>query len=446
MKDVYIGNNSYYLNSDMKQTYNLMDSSRLKQNLISGYVRFEDDYYIPVIAGKAVMCNRYKGKYLFYDANKVQISSEYYVDTYTPVVVPSGAEYMQMSYNGLFTAYGDDILIYYSENDVSPRDDQRDFVPNKLVDGKIINSGIYDDTCPEADNSEFMNRVKYSAFRDIRKAENVIRIGCFNIFISRQFGHWHVIKKELKDHAVDICGFEEVRYGETVGTVERRLPEFLKSWQFPYGSYHDPQVQPSSNKALASHWEVLSTTEYVYPSNADGSFIKCVIKLPHYRDSRDGVNEGEIDLTLSMYVYHATSSKGVSVRLSEIADILNVIASDTSDFKLIVGDANAFEAGVVDGRTQEWDAWKAGGFTPIYETRNINTVNSKFSILPYDNIFMGANITCKYFNVVPSSDYLVNIRGSIVPVSDHDLLYADLVFDFQAVIDAKIEQAKSDET
>lgn len=441
---IYDGDGTAVSDHDFVESYNLMDSSQLQETPINGYLYFKSDYYIPVDAGRILLCNRYKARFQFYNTDKELVSEEGYTNMFTPVTIPANTAYIRMYYNASFTVYGDNVLIYYSTNQISPTDDRRQFVPHLVMNGGVVNSTIYESTVPPTDDSEFMNRIKYNVMREIRKAENVIRIGCFNIYITRQFMHWNVLKKELQDHALDICGFEEVRYGSEVGVVDRRLPELLKSWQFPYGSYHNPLVQPSSNKALSSHWEVLSTQETVYPSNADGSFIKCVIKLPYYMDSRDGVNDGPIDLTLSVYVYHATSSKGVAVRLTEIADILNVIQNDTSDFKVVVGDANAFEAGVVDGHTQEWDAWIAGGFTPVYNSRNVNTVNSPRDIDPFDNIFYGANITCKGFNVIPSSLYKVTYNESTFDISDHDLLYADLVFDFDTVINAKIAEAQGE--
>ena len=67
------------------------------------------------------------------------------------------------------------------------------------------------------------------------------------------------------------------------------------------------------------------------------------------------------------------------------------------------------------------------------------------SLLLQSNVMSKNDNAFKGFDIVPSSNYKVTIPGSdtIVSISDHDLLYADLVFDFDAVVEAKIEAANS---
>lgn len=431
-------------------TYNIVDNTRLKWDDES-IVYMEDGYYIPVDAGAAIISTHGINKLYTYDSDKVLTQNGFTKNAYTPYTVPSGCAYVRFEFKRGSSFYhevtenGELISVYVA--DERGVDDFRLPVPYKQIDGVDISTALFQTPYTPSDTSALMDYLRYQMVREINKRDGAFRIGNFNIYITRGYAHWETIRRELMDQSVDIVGFEEVKYGSS--SVERRLPDFLKSWQFPYGSNHTPQAGMfGGNRALVSHWNVLSTTDTVFPSNSDNSYLKCVIQLPHYRDYRDTVSTSPMEFTLSVYVYHGTSSKGETVRLEEINDILSDIATDTADFVVVVGDVNAFNKNP-DGTRPEWEAWKAGGFTPVIDNSNVNTVTgagAHSDICPFDNIFYGNNITCKGFNVVRSSDYLYeNSPSATDVVSDHDLIYADLAFDFQAVVDAKVAEAEAQE-
>lgn len=138
----------------------------------------------------------------------------------------------------------------------------------------------------------------------------------------------------------------------------------------------------------------------------------------------------------------------------EIDALLAVIANDTADFIVIVGDTNAFETGfdISTGAHHEWEMFRNAGFTPVLDGTD-NTVtadlqdryfckadNDKvYCIASYDQIFIGSNITAENFGIIDSNLYPVESLGS-VPVSDHCMVYADLKFDFDAVMQAKLRE------
>lgn len=460
MLDIINGNgDSYAINDNIVNTYNLFDDTLL-DHIISGYVYLKNGIYFSCVSGTILLCNRWKHTFQFYDSEYKLISTVANTIYYKPTLVPENAMWFRMYFDAANTAIGSNVLVYASENDISPTDDRREYVPNRLMSGNTVDSSIYDTTYPESPNSEFMNRVKYEIIREERKAQNKFRIGTFNTFISRQAERWSDIRRMTKDLLIDICAFQEVHYGSG-SVVERRLPEYLKSWLYPYGSYHTPINEGettnavSNNKAIASHWEVLSTYYHVFRCHPGQQFIKCVILLPEYKFYPFAARR----CTLSLYSYHgcSTNYNGTSasdIRIQEIEEMMETISQDTSDFIVICGDTNSFESTTdkTTGKHAEWEKWKSYGFKPVTDG-SCPTIGFEYGVSngfynadgewisggSYDQIFVGDNIKADYWSVVPPRHYA---NSGDVPISDHNLLYADLIFDFDKIVKERISKIK----
>ena len=80
-----------------------------------------------------------------------------------------------------------------------------------------------------------------------------------------------------------------------------------------------------------------------------------------------------------------------------------------------------------------WAQFEAAGLTPIHNGESSTCTDEELSI---DNMFISSHITCLYYNVINSRQWMYG-TSSQVPVSDHDFVYADLQFDFETVIAAK---------
>lgn len=327
-----------------------------------------------------------------------------------------------------------------------------------LTNGTAASNTMFNFFYPEKDNSEFVNAVKYYHERAERQRNDVIRIGSFNKFVSRGKNNWRTIKQELADYAIDICGFQECAAIQSSGVVTTQIGEYLKGWQFKDYAVQDAVV----DKALVSHWKVTQTdliTLLTYDNSAGTS--NCIHALMTIGSDRYYSHAVDANATLSVYCYHGKSSgatiggtsySSYQVRQMEINALLDVIANDTADFIVIVGDTNAFETGfdIATGTHHEWEMFRNAGFTPVLNghdstvTANLQSKyfckadNGKvYCIACYDQIFIGANITAENFGVVDSNLYPVESLGS-VPVSDHCMVYADLKFDFDAVMQAKL--------
>lgn len=418
-----VKSNTIY-NYRMSDSYNLVDKEwwdwANPGSESSGYISLIRGKYIPVTAGKYLLCNCVKASYRFYDDDHVSVGSGSSIVQYRPVLVPNGATCMRImlnnsgdSANPHYIPEDHNVVIYYSEKENSPTDDRREYVPHKHLDGIYGSNEIFDHYAPNSLDKEIIKMAKYSAIRNMNFCNNVVRIGTFNMFSPRSNKGWAKAKEMLKDYALDIVGFQEV--SEVNSSNPFVWSEYVKGWQFKDGATDTPV-------AIASQFEVLSSN--VYTTDVTGrKYMRCVIQLPRYADS--------INPTLSVYTYHAIWEGGtVEKRTQEIQEILSVIANDTSDFIVVVGDTNSLEP------HPEWDVWRNAGFAPVHDGVGVITTNTSGGERVYclDNIFYGIGITCKNYHVVPTEDYKIPIGGVLTAISDHDLVFADLQFDFDSLL------------
>lgn len=390
----------------LKETYNLIDPLWFDWSDASAdYITLKTGLYIPVEAGRVLLSNAEKVRYTFYNSEKVSIDTVGSAVAYAPVAIPSNSAYMTCVLNNQSSGYipsDHKIVIYYSDNTASPRDDIRDYIGHMNLQGMRGSNEIFDYYAPTALDKEVLQMAKYSAVRNINFCNNVLRIGTFNMYNPRRDYGWKTAKKMFADFAVDIVGFQEV---SNAGV----LTEFLKGWQFTDGVTW-------TNRAIASHFKVLSYDTYSI-SVTNNTFMRAIIQLPRYADV--------INPTLSVYDYHGIWDGGTpEKRAQEVSEILAVITQDTSDFIVVVGDTNAQSP-------SEWDTWRNAGFTPVHDGNGVITTIDEYCI---DNVFYGSGITCKNYHVVPAEDYLVTISGEDLPISDHDFVFADLQFDFDSLI------------
>lgn len=371
--------------------------------------------------------------------------------------------------NGVGLTYGVPVNSYaeYTGEDTDPTYEYdyttgiARFVQDWIGAHEKYDNNLYNFTYPERDNSEFMNVVKYYTERSKRKEEGVIRIGTFNKFVSRGKGNWKVIKQELADYSLDICGFQECAAIVTDGAVSDQIGQALQGWQFKSYAPQDTVV----DKALVSHWEVKTTNllNILTKDSGNSTAIHGIIELYPYKWFSNYVDNV---CTLSVYVYHGCSSNqtisGTSyssqqIRMMEIANLLDIVANDTSDFVVIVGDTNCFESGfdAETGTHVEWEAFRTAGYTPVLEgyestvTANLEArffheaTNGKiYCDACYDQLFVDSNVSVVGYNVVDSNMYPIESLGG-VPVSDHCMVYADLKFDFDAAMQKKLKAALS---
>lgn len=275
--------------------------------------------------------------------------------------------------------------------------------------------------------------------------------------------NWSVMKQELADYSVDICGFQEAI--NILNSAGKRIEEFMLGYQFTDGSDFSYETYNFNDgdgpgKAIVSHWAIESTDVFplVVSDFITTSAVRCIIKIPSGKWFSNYVSS---DCTLSVYTYHGASRSSnvdgvyktsLEIRQMEINALLAIMAQDTSDFIVVVADTNCFESGlnVQDNTHVEWEMFRTAGYTPILpgieSTVTGNVAASHFHVdgdgtafcdACYDQIFVSSHITAEGYKVVDSNLYPVPAANN-APVSDHCMIYADLKFDFDAIMQEKL--------
>ena len=409
------------LGKQFENSCNLIDESKFDFTS-TGYWNLESGYYFPVTAGKKICASVAKPTFTFFDSEKVSISTERPTVAYSLVDIPEGAVWARMSINATANTLSKiqgKIMVY--ESDAATNDDRRDYVPPTKIIGNLVEGDIYNTAKPLSLDIDILTASQYRAVRALNHQRNAFRIGTFNIYVTRGSAHWGVLKQELKDYSLDICAMQEVN-----NTLDSRyVQNFLtmNTWQFKYGSqavFNDTLA----DKAVVSVYEIVSTE--LYNTSTNRPYTKTVINLPQYKRNAH-------QFTLSVYSAHLNLT--ASNRLVEASEILATVANDTSDFIVICMDSNTFKSEMdAQGKLPTWEAFISAGFTPIHYGEYSTVTDMTDTSKSLDQIFMGANITCADYDIVNSNDYPVTISGQELPISDHCMVYADLIFDFDAVL------------
>ena len=314
--------------------------------------------------------------------------------------------------------------------------DRKPAIPERQIDGRYVSKDIYHVSIPDID-SEFYRRMTMRSIKRENKEKGAIRIGSFNIFgaMLQPQANWWVVKKEVMEYGLNICGFQEVGNGtlEDDGVTQRfSFTEVMTGEQFPYS---DLSVGNELNAAqrIISDCEI-TTGEYVpYTLTVNNTtktfgYDHCIMNLPNYHHARAWNKQ------LSMYACHF-STTGSEAR-AMIAHMLEVLEADTTEYKVLVADTNCFRLGD-DGRPWCWALLEAGGLYPSLTDFTKSSYRDPITQEQYnngeldmiDNVFISSNMKCINWNIVDSRDYPIpGVSGGAV--SDHCMVYADVIFDY----------------
>lgn len=438
--DEFVENNKFYdipskcLNPWMQRSYALTDNlvddrifdwTKTTSSGSNIYRPMKSGEVVHVTGGKTIICKKRLYEVKTYDANGVETASPSVISENTPYVLANDVVSIRFnvgiganSYQVPANTY-EPIYLYYTDA-LYPYDDvDRNPIPMAQINGWDINKNVYDMAIPDV-TSNIVRMMKTFAVKEINHRQNALRIGTFNIYINNTRTNRPTIKKELETYGIDICAFQEARNLD--GNNQLNIGDYLKGWQFKYCNMNEGLS--GNGRAIASAYEVLSSREVVFTANTENSYLKCVIQLPRYKDYADGLT------TLSLYTYHGNVTSA-DTRIAEVTQMLNDIASDTSDFIIVTGDTNDFSA-----NKDIWAMFNTAGLTPVHDGSS-ETVTERNNSL--DNIFISSHCSCAYYDVINSGEWTyIPAGGSTpIPVSDHDLVYADIVFDYETVIKAR---------
>ena len=416
-----------WMQRSVSLTNNLLDDRKIDWNPNSAkYLYLKSGETIPVTGGTTIMCNKGLDAVKWLDANSVETSLGN-KGANIPIEIPSGAVAItfQKVWASQITNGYEPVYIYYVDTQYPYDDANRNPLPKAQLNGYDINKNLYDQCVPE-ENSEVVRMMKTFAIREVNRRQDAFRIGTFNVYVNRQATNKEIIRKMMGTYGIDLCGFQESQNYQS--GIRYNLGDYLRGWQFGYCSTAEEDL--ASARHIVSALEIVSSEAFLIGTGTN-TCLKCVINMPRYKDYKDGLT------TLSFYTYHGIVSSDAE-RILEVNDILAKVAVDTSDFIIVCGDTNDF-SGQPNYSYDRWHQFEAAGLTPVHWGESETVTDRTVSI---DNIFTSSNIKCLYYNVVNSGDWMYkpNSSSSPVPVSDHDFLYADLQFDFEAVIEARNQE------
>lgn len=413
------------------------------------------DKYYTVSYGQQIVSNKPFCDVVFYNSSK-QFISTVYVDsarTYHGIAVPENGAFARISFRGHPT----DNNAIHSLSEVKdivvwtvPNIGANDYFPDVQVpqaayqiDGNAISPSYLDKVIPNMVDSPFLSAMRCMAIREINKRDHAWRFGNFNMWIMASFNGWDMTKKMLMDYGVDFCGFEECTINHSTAR-HKGIAEFLHGWQFPSGFYTNwtDGAETQIDKSFVSRFPVTSSTKLSFASaSSNASYLNCKVQLPRYMDV---YNPKRI---LSVYVVHFAITSAEN-KVAIATELLEQIATDDSDFIVILGDTNDF--GDTDETKHYWTTLEAGGFRPVIPLDSNNKTitqdgieqsgdeypEKQWRLNSIDQFLVSNNIEMVSYGVVNTKDeYAVDsIKGAGTnnepALSDHDFVYVDLKFDY----------------
>lgn len=409
--------------------------------------------YIPVSQGDVVFCNYETAMGEFYDSNKEYVSQMVARAAYVGRIVPSGVSFARMiicATNANPTTPGrvkslDDmknVMIYkvVTNQTIAPKPPAT--LPMYQLDGCMLSNNYLDKVVPSMADSEFLSAMRCMTVREINKRDHAWRFGNFNMWVINGISGWYNTRKMLMDYGIDFCGFEECTHASGTGTVS--LSKFLNGWQFPYGFIGNlTDGTDPVDKDFVSRFEVLSSEKLYFTTlSSNASYINCKVQLPRYMDI---YNPKRI---LSVYVVHFAIT-GDANKIAIANELLAKIATDTSDFIVICGDTNDF--GDTEESKKYWRTLEAGGFRPTIpiDTKTItqDIIGQESDEYPekqwrnnsIDQFLVSDNIELVSYGVINTKDEYADpscnksrATDNEPALSDHDFVYADLRFKYDA--------------
>lgn len=422
---------------------------------ITGNFCVSMDKYYPVSYGQMIVSNKSFRSIAFYNANKTFIIGKV-VDSLRPyqgIVVPENSAYVRISFSGTLDGAGSlhsladirDIVVWtvpvVGSNDLVPNVQSPQ--PRRLIDGQAISPNYLDKVVPSMNESQFLSAMRCMAIREVNKRDHAWRFANFNMWIMANTKGWNMTKKMLMDYGVDFCGFEECVINESINRY-KGIAEFLRGWQFPSGYYENwtDGEEQQIDKSFVSRFNVTESQKLWFESpSSNKSYLNCKVQLPRYMDVYKPFR------ILSVYIVHFAIAQAPT-KIAIAKELLQQIATDDSDFVVILGDTNDF--GTTSETKDYWVTLEAGGFRPALPITSKTITEDEIGDeatdpddpgMPWrktaiDQFLISDNIDMVSYGVVNTKEeYAVEgITGSGTDnepaLSDHDFVYCDLKFNY----------------
>ena len=281
--------------------------------------------------------------------------------------------------------------------------------------------------------SELGRWMRFNAIQQSNKMRHAWRVASFNTYGTGGAGNrnWTAIKELLQECGIDMIGFQEVNNPNVADSSGKTFEQALTSWHLSQFGVIQTEAVPTNCRPVATtgEFEVVSITETKYTTQSNYGnryFTRTEAKLPRWKDKKASEN-----FKVSIYntqLEVGTSAGSNNTRLAQAAQLVAAMNADTNPFVILVGDFNEMSVG--------WDvvnAFKNAGYTPQLEDTSTPTAGRGF----YDFIFVNERISLLENDVVPCDLHYYYPGGVQANISDHDLVFADVVFDYENLISVK---------
>lgn len=250
---------------------------------------------------------------------------------------------------------------------------------------------------------------------------HAFRIASFNTYVGNR-NRWTELKNFLQPYGIDIIGFQEVSQPLDANASGLTMEQALTSWHLSQFAIIQTEDVPTNCRPVAAtdEFEVVSVEETKYTTQSNYGhrhFTKTQLKLPRWKDKKSSEN-----FMISIYNTQLEVGTGNNnqTRLSQVNQLLAEVANDTNPFVVIMGDFNEMSTSM-----DTYNAIKNAGFTPQLTDTSTPTAGRGF----YDFIFVNERMNIVGDDVIP-----YDLHNNI---SDHDLVFADVVFDYSNIIAVK---------
>lgn len=232
--------------------------------------------------------------------------------------------------------------------------------------------------------------------------DNRIRVGSFNL-ASMRYPDFEAQNKLMVSSKVDVVGVQEIdKY------TKRQNLDMLK--EVANEDYPEYEFAKAVNWKDQGEYGIGVISKYIITDYTDGIYDMTGEEDRAYQNIKINTNNKQ---KLSIYNTHL-AFESVEIRERQINQLLKKISEDNSMYKIITGDFN------MDQTHEEWQIFTKKGFK-IANGKDDNWFDTftwrddTMKIFAVDNIIVSDNIEIK------------RVDMTVTPVSDHNLLYADLV-------------------
>lgn len=278
------------------------------------------------------------------------------------------------------------------------------------------------------DGTDFGRWFKSQFVYQLNRMRHAFRISTFNV---ARYGqrHWYRIKQFYQEHGVDIAGLQEVSYPLSSGAgYPYVFSDYFSSWQFSQFSSNG-SANPDNERMFMStaDYQIVSTEEVYYQAQNLGSsgderyYTKCEFRLPKYMDKR-----GSDYLKMSVYNTQLEVSSA-NTSLAQAQELCAAALADQNPFIIILGDMNDFKL-----NKPNYEVFENAGFTGVVSV-NTSTTSAIEDGGSIDNFFLSSRLNAIDYNVINAYEYMFDSMSGTNPLSDHDMVYADVAFDYSDI-------------